>query len=196
MDELLAMMGTDERNPLYERLYSSLLQHRIIYLNEDITDTVVDLVTMQIILANEKEKDIPKQELKPITIYLNTRGGDVDPTLHLIQVIQESRIPIHVRVLAIAASAGLYITLACKHRVAYKNSILLLHKGSIQVGGNTSAAEDTMEFYKEIVQKKFDKLILQRTKIDEKTLKQIRRNETYCLGTEGFEKYGFIDEVI
>lgn len=194
MEELL--FAIDESSSFYEKLYASLLKERIIYLNGDIDDNTVDLVTMQIILANEREKNIPVEELKPLTIYLNTRGGDIDPTIHLVQVIQDSRIPIHVRVLAMAASAGLYITIACKHRVAYKNSILLLHKGSIFVGGNTASAEDTMDFYKEIVQQKFDNLIVERTKITKDELKKIRRNETYCLGEEALNKYGFIDEVV
>jgi ATP-dependent Clp protease protease subunit len=194
MEELLGFV--DESSSLYEKLYTSLLKERIIYLNGDIDDNTVDMVTMQIILASEREKDIPEEELKPLTIYLNTRGGDIDPTLHLVQVIQDSRIPIHVKVLAMAASAGLYITIACKYRVAYKNSILLLHKGSICVSGNTASAEDTMDFYKGIVQQKFDELIINRTKITSDELKKIRRNETYCLGEEAKDLYGFIDEVI
>lgn len=195
MEELLGMID-DGNTSLYEKLYTSLLKERIIYLNGDIDDNTVDMVTMQIILTNEREKDIPEDELKPLTIYLNTRGGDIDPTIHLVQIIQDSRIPINVRVLAMAASAGLYITIACKHRVAYKNSILLLHKGSMFVGGNTASAEDTMEFYKEIIQQKFDDLIIGRTKITKAELKNIRRNETYCLGQEALDTYGFIDEVI
>ena len=194
MDELFELSSNNLA--LYEKLYTSLLKERIIYLNGDIDDNTVDLVTMQIILVNEREKDVPTEELKPLTIYLNTHGGDVDVTVHLIQVIQDSRIPIHVKVLSMAASAGLYITIACKHRVAYKNSILLLHKGSMYVGGNTASAEDTMDFYKDIIQQKFDDLVLARTKITKEELKKIRRNETYCLGEEAFEKYGFIDEVI
>lgn len=194
MEELLSQLMS-EHDGLYEKMYLALLKERIVYLNGDVDDSTVDLVTMQIILMNEKEKSIPIEELKPLTIYLNTRGGDIDPTLHLIQVIQESRIPIHVRVLAMAASAGLYITVACKHRVAYKNSILLLHKGSMCIGGNTASAEDMMDFYKDTVQRKFDELIIERTNISAEQLKKIRRNETYCLGTEALE-YGFIDKVI
>lgn len=194
MEELLDII--DESSSIYEKLYFSLLKNRIIYLNGDIDDNTVDMVTMQIILANEKENNIPVEDLKPITIYLNTRGGDIDPTIHLVQVIQDSRIPIHVRVLAMAASAGLYITIACKHRMAYKNSIMLLHKGSIFVGGNTASAEDTMSFYKDTVQQKFDDLIIERTKITKAQLKNIRRNETYCLGQEALDKYGFIDEIL
>lgn len=181
---------------LYEKMYSNLLKKRIIYLNNDIDDTTIDMVTMQIIVLNEEEQDIPKEKLKPITIYLNSYGGSADVCLHLIQVIEESRIPIHVRVLSMAASAGLYITLACHYRIAYKNSIFLLHKGSIQLAGNMGEAEEIMEFYKEHVGEKFDDLILRRTKITTDELKKIRRKEIYCLGEEARDVYGFVDEII
>jgi ATP-dependent Clp protease protease subunit len=190
---LLAQSGGDS---IYEGMYKKLLNDRIIYLNNDIDETTVDMVTMPIILKNIEEKDIPEDKLKPITLYLNSYGGSADVCTHLVQVIEESRIPIYVRVLSIAASAGLYITLACKHRIASKNTIFLLHKGSISLSGSMGEAEDLLAFYKEEVGKIFDDLILRKTKITPDELKKIRRNETYCLGQEALEKYGFIDEII
>lgn len=181
---------------VYEKMYSELLKDRILYLNNDIDDNTVDMITMQILIANEKEKDIPENELQPIWLYLNSYGGSADVCLHLIQVIEESRIPIYTKTLAIAASAGLYLTVACKHRVGYKNSIYLLHKGSIQLSGNMNEAEEIMDFYKIDVQERMDDLLLRRTKITPEQLKKIRRNETYCLGKRALEEYGFIDEII
>lgn len=195
VNELLELL-MEKEGSVGEQLYTNLLKKRTIYINEDVTDDWIDKVTMQILLLNEEEKDKPQEELEPIKIYLNSYGGSADTCLHLIQVIEESRIPIHVKVLAIAASAGLYITLACHHRVGFKNSIFLLHKGSINIGGNAGAAEDTMDFYKEQVQAKFDDLVIRRTKITADELKKIKRNETYCLGKEALETYGFIDELI
>lgn len=181
---------------IYDEMYKKLLNKRIIYLNSDISDSTVDYVTMQIIMKNIEEQDIPEDKLKPITIYMNSYGGAIDPCVHLVEVIEKSRIPIHCRVLSIAASAGLYITIACKHRMGNENSVYLLHKGSIQLSGDSGNAEDTMTFYKDEVGKKFDDLIIRRTKITPEELKQIRRNETYCLGKDALEKYGFIDEII
>lgn len=195
IEELIELL-MEKDNSVGGELYATLLKKRIIYINENVTDDWIDKVTMQIILLNMEEASIPKEELKPIKIFLNSYGGSADTCLHLIQVIEESRIPIHIHVLAMAASAGLYITVAGHHRVGYKNSIFLLHKGSINVGGNAGAAEDTMDFYKGPVQEKFDDLIIRRTKIDENKLKKIKRNETYCLGQDALEEYGFIDELI
>jgi ATP-dependent Clp protease protease subunit len=191
-----SFIKVNECSTVYEKMYNELLDDRIIYLNNDIDENTVDMITMQIIMANEREKDIPVEKLKPITLFINSYGGSADACLHLIQIIEESRIPIDCQVLSIAASAGLYLVIACRHRKGYKNSIYLLHKGSISISGNAGEAEDIMDFYKGIVQEKFDDLILRRTKITPEQLKKIKRNETYCLGEDALNIYGFIDELI
>jgi ATP-dependent Clp protease protease subunit len=178
-----------------ESLYKDLLEKRIIYLNEDITDSIIDIVAMPILIINEIEKDIPIEKLKPLTIYINSYGGSVEICSYLIEVIENSRVPIHCRVLSIAASAALYMTIACHKRFASKNSILLLHKGSIQIQGNMGEAEDIMDFYKEEIGSLFDDLIVRRTKITKEELKKIRRKETYCLGEKALE-LGFVDEIV
>ena len=179
-----------------ESIYKNLLEKRIIYLNDDISDATIDMVAMPILMMNESEIDTPIEKLKPITIYINSYGGEIDACVFTIEVIENSRIPIYCRVLSVAASAGLYISLACHKRFAGKNSIFLLHKGSIHLMGNMGEAEDTINFYKEEIGNIFDALILRKTKIDKDELKRIRRNETYCLGQDALEKYGFIDELI
>ena len=181
---------------IYEKMYAELLKERIIYFNLEVGDDTVDLITTQIIIANEREKHIPLDELKPITILINSPGGCSVTCHHLCQIIEESRIPIHAKVLSLAASAGLYITMACHHRTAYKNSTFLLHKGSISLSGNVGEAEEIMDFFKNDIGVWFDDFIVRRTKITKDELKKIRRVETYCRGQEAMEVYGFIDEVI
>ena len=182
------------KNEIGDELYRSLLKKRIIYYNQDVSDSLIDMVALPILTWNIEEEDIPTEKLKPITIWLSTNGGDIIPTLYTIDVIQKSRIPIHVKVLAIAASAGLYLTIACHKRFGSKNTVYLLHKGSLSLGGDTSAVEDTMDFFKGPIDEKFVKLIVDKTKITEEELKKIRRNETYVLGEEALT-YGFIDEL-
>ena len=138
---------------------------------------------------------MPEDKLIPITIWVNSYGGNADVGLYMINLIQESRIPIHAKVLSVAASAALYLTIACKYRTASRNSIFLLHKGSYSIGGNASEVEDVLEFYKGEVDEKIVELILNKTKVTKEDLKKIRRNETYCLGEKALE-YGFVDEII
>jgi len=183
---------------IYEEIYKKLWQEkRILYLNAEIDDNTIDMIATPILLQNELEKDIPESELKPITIWLGSYGGSADACAFLVEVIEKSRIPIHAKILYVAASAGLYLAIACKHRVANNNSIFLLHKGSISLGQtNMGEAEDLISFYKDEVGKLFDDLIIRRTKITAEELKKIKRNETYCLAQEALDKYGFIDEIV
>jgi ATP-dependent Clp protease protease subunit len=185
------MTGGEMSDELYKRLY----QHRILYYNGEISDMTIDYLALPILALNEEEKDIPTENLKPITIWLNSYGGNSDVALYLIDIIKNSRIPIHVKVLAMAASAGLYITLACHKRTASKNSIFLLHKGSYSLGGNASEVEDVMEFYKGQVDERFVNLILETTKITKEELKKIRRSELYVFADDAKDTYGFIDSI-
>ena len=185
------MSSDDMYNDLYKQLWNS----RILYLNGEIDDSTIDYICTPILIKNIEEKDIADDQLKPITIWVNSYGGSADVGLYIINLIQNSRIPIHAKVLSVAASAALYLTIACKYRTASENSILLLHKGSYSVGGNANEVEDVMEFYKGEVDSKIVELILNRTKVTKDELKKIRRNETYMLGNKALEM-GFIDEIV
>ena len=179
---------------IYENMYNKLLDKRIVYINQEIDESIVDMVTMFIIIRNMEEESVKEEELKPITIFLNTDGGDLITGIHLIEIIQNSRIPIHVRVLSKACSAGLLIAIAAKKRTASKNSIFLMHDGSYMLANSSSKAKDTMEFL-DALEAKVDSLIIDRTNLDKEAYEQLKRKELYCFGEEAL-KYGFIDELI
>jgi ATP-dependent Clp protease protease subunit len=195
MSEMILDFKTLSTDGIYDELYKQLWNKRILYLNGEIDESVIDYIAAPILIKNIEEQDIPEEKLKPITIWINSYGGNADVGLYMIDLIQESRIPIHCKVLSMAASAALYMCIACKYRVASKNSILLLHKGSYSIGGNANEVEDVLDFYKGEVDKKIVELILNRTNLTEDKLKKIRRNETYCLGEKALE-YGFVDEIV
>jgi Protease subunit of ATP-dependent Clp proteases len=179
---------------LYEQLYKRLWnEKRILYYNLPIEDSVTDLLITPIMLKNMEEKDTPIDELKPIEIWLNSDGGDVFVALTLIKTMQESRIPINVRVLNKACSAGLLITLAGKKRYANKDSIFLLHDGEQFISNSSGKARDTMKFL-ESVEKKVDNLILSRTKLTEDEYEKIKRLENWYFADDALN-LGFIDVI-
>lgn len=194
----MSLLKDFETGSIYEEIYKKLWEtKRVLYLNSEIDENCVDMIAIPILLTNELESDIPTDKLKPITIWISSYGGSADICAYLVDIIEKSRIPIHAKILSVAASAGLYIALSCKYRIASSNSIFLLHKGSISLGNtNVAEAEDIISFYKDEVGKVFDDLILRRTKISAEELKKIRRNETYCLAQEAKDVYGFIDEIV
>ena len=100
------MSSDDMYNDLYKQLWNS----RILYLNGEIDDSTIDYICTPILIKNIEEKDIADDQLKPITIWVNSYGGSADVGLYIINLIQNSRIPIHAKVLSVAASAALYLT--------------------------------------------------------------------------------------
>lgn len=186
------LLGEDDG--VYDDLYKNLLKQRVIYFNDVVTDELVDRVTMPIVLMNEQEKHVPTKELKPITIYMNSDGGDVIPTMHLIDVIKKSRIPIHVRVLSKACSSGLLITVACHRRFGSKDSVFLLHDGQLALQGSSGKARDTMDFL-DAIEERMDKVVLENTNLSEEEYLKIKHKELYVFGEKALE-LGFIDELI
>ncbi len=180
---------------LYDEVYKNLLEKRIIYINQEIDESIIDMVTMFIITKNMEEENITKDKLEPITIYLNTDGGDLITTMHLIETIQSSRIPIYARVLSKACSAGLLIAIACEKRMGSKNSVFLMHDGAYMLSNSGSKAKDTMEFL-DALEERVDSLILDKTNLTKEEYEKLKRKELYCFGDEALEKYGFIDFLI
>lgn len=178
----------------YEQLYKKLWKEkRVLYYNFDVDDCMVDMLITPILMKNIEEKDIPESELKPIEIWINSDGGDVFVAMSLIDVMQKSRIPIDVRVLSKALSAGLLITLAGRRRIANKNTIFLLHEGSSFVQNASSKAKDTMKFL-ESIEKKVDELVLNKTNLTPQQYKKIKKDEFWCFGDKALE-LGFVTEL-
>lgn len=47
-------------NTVYESVYKEMLDKRILYLNDDVTDFLIDMIAMPIIILNEEEKIFQK----------------------------------------------------------------------------------------------------------------------------------------
>lgn len=179
---------------IYEEMYGELLKDRKIYINQDIDDSIIDMVTFPIMRFNEEDKHKPVGERKPVVIYINSHGGDTIVAMHLANIIMKSETPIHAVVLGKSFSAGLIITIACHKRMATVNSTFLLHDGSMMVANSTAKAKDTMEFFSKLEEKVRD-LILTKTNLTEDEYEILERKEFWCFGEVALEK-GFIDELI
>lgn len=177
-----------------EYTFWELLQDRKILINEEITDDLIEKTIMQIIMFNEKDKDIPPEKRKPIEIYLNTSGGNVDVGLVLCNVIQNSKTPVHITVIARAYSMGGLILLAGHKRRAYEFSSILIHDGSTAIGGSTKKVKDTMKFY-DTMEEKIKNYILKNSKISEELYLEKYGVEWFIWANEALE-LGIIDEII
>lgn len=106
-------------------------QYRKILLSGDISDATVAIVIKTIMEINkdddEKEADYRDWERKPIQLFINSFGGSVYDGLALVDVIKQSKTPVHTISIGSSMSMGLWIYLAGHKRFIGANSTLMFH---------------------------------------------------------------------
>jgi ATP-dependent Clp protease protease subunit len=180
-------------------------QDREIVINDTIEDYCVEEVIMPIIKWNKEDDereavwDFPigsntAYVRKPITIYLNTNGGDVFLGLVIAETIKKSKTPVHIRVLSLACSMGSIILMSGHKRMAYAFSNVLIHDGSTMVAGSTNKVKDHMKFYEE-KNDQVKNFVLEHTTITGEKYDEMSDREWWLTSRMALE-YGIIDEII
>ena len=134
------------------------------------------------------------KEPPPIHLHIQSLGGELLPTLYIIDVIDKLSTPVYTYVDGFAASAATLISVMGKKRFMTKNSLMLIHQLSAQQGGKFNEIKDeftNMNTLMKIIKTTY----LEKTKLDlvslENTLyKDIWLDSDTCL------KYGLVDEIL
>ena len=166
---------------------------RVLWIEGEIGDGLFELSKM-ILRYNMEDKDIPVEERKPIKIFINSPGGDLDSTLAFIGMINISKTPIWTIDACWAYSAAGLILMAGHKRYALPNTECLIHSGSGYLGGSYEQTTEQMKNYKYLVDKMRD-FIFSKTKIDQKTFKKYSTKDWYIY-TDEMLNYGIVDEIV
>ena len=168
-------------------------KNRIFWIEGEINDGLFEFSKM-ILRYNMEDKNIPVGERKPIKIFINSPGGDLDSTLAFIGLINISKTPIWTIDACWAYSAAGLILMAGHKRYALPNTECLIHSGSGQLGGSYEQTTEQMKNYKYLVDKMRD-FILSKTKIDQKLFKKNSQKDWYIY-TDEMLSLGIVDEII
>ena len=168
-------------------------QDRVFWLNEQVEHCAEDLIKM-ILRCNREDKGKPVEERKPIKIFINSPGGDLDSTLAFIGLMNISNTPIWTIDACWAYSAAGLILMAGHKRYALPNTECLIHSGSGQLGGSYEQTTEQMKNYKYLVDK-MREFILSKTQIDQKTFKKNSQKDWYIY-TDEMLNLGIVDEII
>jgi ATP-dependent Clp protease protease subunit len=105
-------------------IYSRLLRDRIIFLGDQITDDVANLVTAQLLFLESEDPG------KPISLYINSPGGSLTSALSMYDAMQYVSAEVSTICLGMAASGGslLLAAGAAGLRMALPNSLILIHQ--------------------------------------------------------------------
>jgi len=147
-----------------------------------------------IIQMNIDEKDIPKEELKPIYIWIHSFGGDVFQCSFFCDLLISSRIPIVTIAMGAVMSAGFEILIAGHRRYAFKHSQTLVHAGYASFQGTQSEIEEFQKNNKKQLERTKE-YVLSRTNIDEKMFNKNRNKDWYITGDD-LVSYHVVDKII
>jgi len=131
---------------------------------------------------------------KPVTVYINSPGGDMFEGIAIYNRLLEHSQEITVKVLGLAASAASVIAMAGTKREVAKTAFLMIHNCWTYFAGNRHAIRelaDTME--------EFDRAMISlysdTSGQDEKSVEKMLDAETYMNGANAVEK-GFATGLI
>lgn len=106
-------------------------QYRKILLSENISASSVKSVIEKIMDINHdddcKEADYKDWERKPIQLFINSFGGSVYDGLSLVDIIKQSKTPVHTISIGSSMSMGFWIYLAGHKRYVGENATLMFH---------------------------------------------------------------------
>ncbi len=170
------------------------------YLSDNIDNVSIGkaVYSLLYLLQEDDKKEATEKNFtrEPIKIYINSYGGSVYDMWALIDVLRNSKTPIHTYCTGYAMSAACSIFLAGHKRFISKHATLLYHQMSCWRNGKY---QDLVEGRKEMdyLQDTIEKYMLERTKITEKELQRIRENKIdFYVHADKAIELGFADEII
>ena len=152
-------------------------------------DISVDAMLLEyermILRWNMEDKGKPKEERKPIWIYLFNYGGSLDVMWSFVDIIAASQTPVYTVNMGYCASAAAIIFVSGHKRFMMPLASVMIHKGSAQIAGDAQKVLDQADSYKKEIKKMRD-FIASHTSIPARTLSSKQNNDweidsKYCL---------------
>ena len=176
-----------------ERVYdlaSCMLAHRIILLTEPINDETAAAITSQLLYLEAENSE------EPITIYINSPGGNISAGFAIYDVMNKIKCPVHTMVMGIAASMAAFILCSGSrgNRYALPNASIMIHqpKGAIE-----GQAADVEIYAKRLVdlRQELYKIMAKNTGMSYEEMAYACERDNYLTPKKALEM-GFIDKII
>lgn len=176
------------------------IEKRMFYIHDDIDEDSISKVCYNLlnILTDDQQKEDKEKNYnrEPIKIYINSYGGNVYDMWALIDIMLNSKTPIHTYCTGYAMSAAFQIFLAGHRRFATKHSTFMYHQISCwRQGKYQDLVEDRQQM--DFLQKKIEEYVIDRTKLTQSDINDIReKKKDFFVHPEEALKYGIISEII
>jgi ATP-dependent Clp protease protease subunit len=144
---------------------------------------------------NREDMNVPVSDRKPIKLFINSPGGEIEDGLPIIAAIELSKTPVYTINLGRWCSMAFLIGITGHKRFALPYTTFLLHEGQSFVGGASNKVEDRVAFDKRIEKEVIKPHVLRHSKMKEYEYDALARVEYYLLPPDAKER-GFIDEIV
>jgi ATP-dependent Clp protease protease subunit len=171
-------------------IYSRLLKDRIIFMGEQVVDSMANTVIAQMLFLESEDPD------KDINLYINSPGGSVTAGLAIYDTMQYIKPDISTICMGQATSMGALLLAAGAKgkRYALPHARVMIHQ---PLGGVQGQATDIDIQAKEIMKIKelIHKILVKHTG---QTLEKIRHDteRDYFMDAEEAMRYGIVDRII
>lgn len=184
--------GAPAADPLAEKF----LKTRQIILSGEVNKELADKVVRQLLMLEADADEDGKNADKPIYMYIDSPGGDVDAGFAIFDMIRFVKPPVVLIGMGLVASAAALILLSVprERRMALPNSHYLIHQ---PMSGMKGVATDIEIHAHELAKTraKLNQIIADETG---KPLEQVERDtdRDYWLDAEAAREYGLVSRVI
>ena len=171
-------------------IYSLLLKNRIIFLGTPINDQVANVTVAQLLYLNQEDRE------SPISMYINSPGGQVYAGLAIYDTMQMIPNPIATYAVGVTASFGTVLLAAGTKglRYALPNATIHMHQPH---GGAQGQASDIEIQAREVLRLRsnLNSILAQQTG---QPLEVIERDtdRDYWMDANAAVEYGLVDEVL
>ena len=174
-------------------IYSRLLEDRIIFLADQVTDATASLVVAQLLYLEAKDPD------KDIQLYIDSPGGSITAGMAIYDTMQYIKCDVSTIYIGMAASMGAFLLAAGEKgkRFALPNSEVMIHQPLIAGGGLSGQTTDIKIYTDHLVntKKKMNEILAERTGQTYEKLCEDTERDNFMTAQDAKE-YGLIDEVI
>ena len=182
-----------EQDGRFERsfdIYSRLLRERIVFLGQEVDDTIANLIAAQLLFLDAEDPD------KDISLYINSPGGSSYAGMAIYDAIQFVQADVQTYAIGMAMSAGAMILCggAPGKRFVLPNAKIMIHQGS---GGFRGTPADIQIAAQEILEmmERMSQIIASHSG---KPIEQVRRDidrDRFMTPEEAVD-YGLVDEIL
>lgn len=171
-------------------IYSRLMEDRIIFLGEEVTDISANVIIAQLLFLEAEDPS------KDIHLYINSPGGSVTAGMAIYDTMNYIKCDVSTICMGLAASMGAFLLAGGTKgkRLALPNSEIMIHQPS---GGARGQASDIKIVADNIIKtrKRLNEMLAANTG---KPLEDIERDteRDNFMTAEEAKAYGLIDEIV